>query len=1001
MIRIPLPRLLNRETLAFERRIRPVKACVELHATPLSTASIQLQENDTLPARSYVEMFTVLGSAGIYRVRSPQNSYGDENVSVSELEHAVTEVGDWIVKEEINEQMAPAQAMQRIFQHYRGNKWQLGDLSALGSDQVAVQVNRDILLQAMLAILDQVPDCIMDFDFSVTPWKINFIKRDSQVSAEGRLSRNVSSAKIIYDDSALCTRAYYEYSTETSGSMDGVPTFNPARLYSAGSYVQYQDEVYVLTEGHTPGVVWAETVKSKVTNIPSTNWAYIDADTIGTWGIVEREVPTGMDYSNAEALRVASDYIRKHKNPKISIEITGLELSARTGESIDHFRIGKLFRLALPKHGITVQDCIVGLVFDDVYGRPYDVDVSLASEEDTAVAFMHEVAETGGSVSAGGGRKKQDDVWKEFRTDIEKTDMYMDLWARRYNQAEEILQQAGLYIDVNGTLLYADDFENNLGSKFRVTTQLIESEVTNRQNADGELSSRISQTANQILQSVDNDVENLSGRISLTDRRAAMAVGTAYDDAHRRPYKNMSEFPETGTAGYLYVDNSTGYFYKWEGGQYVRTTDDLAIKAGEICIAINQSGESTAKLDADRILAGRNLETTLADLELPDWMDTTEGLIAEKATIVNLNALAARVGTLETDTLKTESLYSAISNLDTGRVKKLSVASGGNIKFEGNNIIFTDSTAANIVTNLKIELNSSTNTYTLSKYTLDGGGGWTPVGSFSRATSLSGAWSGGTYTVTASPQGKTKSTTLDSWTVSGNPWVCNAAGAADPNGKYVARVFIINDSDGNSTGFSDTFVIPASAVYDNGYNDATGSYTLSDGTLEITKSTNGSAFPLSFELTAGVSYDTTTHQYTATAYVDGTSAATKKSGVEAYNAGWIAGWNQARAKVTRSGNTIKRPKVATTASDPGTENFTTATAHNGTLSKGSAWGKAKSQYRVKTPGGTSGWDGEKSYEVVGSYKVSSSITVEYRSTGGYWGWNTEPSVGSPSITWST
>lgn len=915
MIRIPLPRLLNRDTLAFERRIRPVKASVELHATPLSTASIQLQEQDTLPARSYVEMFTVLGSAGIYRVRSPQNSYGDEDVSVSELEHAVTEVGDWIVKEEINEQMAPAQAMQRIFSHYRGNKWQLGDLSALGSDPVAVQANRDIVLQAMLAILDQVPDCIMDFDFSTTPWKINIIKRDSQVSAEGRLSRNVSTARIIYDDSALCTRAYYEYSSETSGSMDGIPTFDPAKLYSAGSYVQYQDEVYVLTEGHLPGVAWAETVKSKVTNIPSTTWAYIDADTIGTWGIVEREVPTGLDYSNTEALRVAYDYIRKHKNPKVSIEITGLELSARTGESIDHFRIGKLFRLALPKHNITVQDCIVGLVFDDVYGRPYDVYVSLAAEEDTAVTFLHEVVETGGSVSVGGGgggRKKQDDVWKEFRTGFEKTDMYMDLWARRYNQAEQILQQAGLYIDANGTLLYADDFENNLGSKFRVTTQLIESEVVNRQNADGVLSSRISQTANQIMQSVDNAVENLSGRISLTDRRAAMAVGTAYDDAHRRPYKNMSEFPEAGTAGYLYIDNSTGYFYKWEGGQYVRTDDDLAIKAGEICVAINQSGESTAKLDADRILAGRNLETTLADLELPDWMDTTEGLIAQKATIVDLNALRARVGTLETDAITTQTLQTGILTFNILNGNSISVDALG---------VNTNGLAVNgnsmLVSNVSVNGNTLTITHT---------NGTTET--FSKATTLSGGWSSGKFTVTAS-QGET----------------------------YYATI--------------DAIIANGAVTYDN-------STKLLNVPLKAMSKVNG-----------GSQVDT------------GYTTDFKVAGGLAYNAGWIAGWNQARAKVTRSGDTIKRPKVATTASDPGTEDFTTATAHNGTLNKGSAWGKAKSEYRVKTPGGTGSWTGSKGYEVVGSYKYSSSITFEYRSTDGYWGWNTEPSVGSPSISWST
>ena len=46
------------------------------------------------------------------------------------------------------------------------------------------------------------------------------------------------------------------------------------------------------------------------------------------------------------------------------------------------------------------------------------------------------------------------------------------------------------------------------------------------------------------------------------------------------------------------------------------------------------------------------------------------------------------------------------------------------------------------------------NTYKLQKK-IASSGTWTDVGSFSRATSLSGAWSGAAYTVTASPQGNT------------------------------------------------------------------------------------------------------------------------------------------------------------------------------------------------------------------------------------------------------
>jgi len=56
-----------------------------------------------------------------------------------------------------------------------------------------------------------------------------------------------------------------------------------------------------------------------------------------------------------------------------------------------------------------------------------------------------------------------------------------------------------------------------------------------------------------------------------------------------------------------------------------------------------------------------------------------------------------------------------------------------------------------------ISLTQSGNTYTLEWYTYGGTGGTKHTETFSRATTLSGAWSGGVYTVSASPQGNTNS----------------------------------------------------------------------------------------------------------------------------------------------------------------------------------------------------------------------------------------------------
>ena len=351
--RIPLPRLISADGLQFQRRLRPIKATVELNITPLSTASLQMPEGDSLPARAYVEMFTALGSAGFFRVRSPQDSYGDDT-AFAELEHAAVEIGDYLVRGKIQDTMSASDALEAVFGHYRGSLWQIAAGSI--SDTVVVDIDHDTVLSGLLAIMDQIPDYRMDFDFSTRPWTLRVVENSSSVTAEGRLGRNVSSARITYDDSELCTRAFYEIEDKDS-------------------------------EGK-----------------PISKWYTYDASTIDEYGIVERVVQVDISSTKSKAQRVVKEYLRKHKEPIISVEIDGQELSQITGESLDSFQIGKMFRLALPDYGVTVKRRITELIFDDVYEKPLQITVHLASALDTVVSFLHDVAAgTGSSVGSGGG----------------------------------------------------------------------------------------------------------------------------------------------------------------------------------------------------------------------------------------------------------------------------------------------------------------------------------------------------------------------------------------------------------------------------------------------------------------------------------------------------------------------------------------------------------------------------------------------------------------------
>ena len=469
---IPLPRLLAGAGYA-ERRIRPEKVSLNLSITPLSYATMELPTGESLPERGYVELFNCMGSAGIFRVRSPQDAYG-EDITTAELEHAIVEVGDYIVRTKYDEMMAAGAAMQAIFSHYRGSLWQLGSVAAMGSGQIAVQQDHTRVLEAMLALLDQTPSCMLAFDFSTTPWTVSVVSRGTTVTAEGRLSRNVNSARVIYDDTELCTRAYYELPDTEDAKPGNFPAFNVNKNNSSGSYVTNANKLYYLPNGHVKGTTWEDTDKTLKDDAPTTSWAYMDADTQAIYGIVEREVRTGSNYTLAEIQRVVTDYLRKHKKPRASVDISAAELSSITGEPLDSFEIGKLFRLALADYNnLTVEDNITALIWSDVYDDPYNIAVNLAEEEDTAITFLHDLDAKGGGGGGGGGAKKEEEVWKEYRTHFEQTDYYFDMYAQRVSRAEEVLQQAGLYIDANSVLVYAEDNENNLASKLKVQADRI------------------------------------------------------------------------------------------------------------------------------------------------------------------------------------------------------------------------------------------------------------------------------------------------------------------------------------------------------------------------------------------------------------------------------------------------------------------------------------------------------------------------------------------------
>ena len=176
-----------------------------------------------------------------------------------------------------------------------------------------------------------------------------------------------------------------------------------------------------------------------------------------------------------------------------------------------------------------------------------------------------------------------------------------------------------------------------------------------------------------------------------------------------------------------------------------------------------------------------------------------DNLIAARATINQLNAAVARIQTLEADSITTSNLESHIADIDVMVTKY--IAATGNISASAN-MIATDfllSSGSGATTSMKNSMrdvyikDNQDGTYTLQKKDWNNGSEWTDVVTFSKAgsaTTLSGSWSGKTYTVTASPQGNTISVSPDAYF---------EAQQGQPT--YRARVYLGTPSSSSTTGY--------------------------------------------------------------------------------------------------------------------------------------------------------------------------------------------------------
>lgn len=397
---VRLPRLLDAQ-LHEVCRLHPVTLSINERLVPPHDASMTLPPGEGASFHAWMELYTIDGSAGFYRVSGTSESY--VSTGDIDLEHSSAILGDAIIPGEGTYSGTCAEVLTAMLENQttliNGQKpWVLGTCAKSANIEYAYDCNN--ILSAMTEVVgDEKDGFALEFDDTHGfPWRVNVVSVETSASCEGRLSRNLESVSVSMSDDEFCTRIYCKS----------------------------------LPEPH-----------------------YIDGTTVGVWGIITKTITAGEGVTAESLKSYITRYLEDHKNPRNSIEINGVDLATATGESLDSFRIGRLFRLTLPDYGVKMEERILVRSITDVYGDPRGVRLTLASNiRDTAEDLVRiDNTVTGGSSQnstrkyIGGG--KGTGLSKTSVLDmLKKTDSFT-------SATEAWVKEAGVKIEANRADLYA------------------------------------------------------------------------------------------------------------------------------------------------------------------------------------------------------------------------------------------------------------------------------------------------------------------------------------------------------------------------------------------------------------------------------------------------------------------------------------------------------------------------------------------------------------------
>ena len=416
------------------------------------------------------------------------------------------------------------------------------------------------------------------------------------------------------------------------------------------------------------------------------------------YGVIEHTETDTSRETDGELRSWANEKLSRHAEPVVNIDVEGMELVESTGEPLDKLRLGRMCRVPLPEFGTTITERIVSLTYQDKVHQPEVVRITLANNRDDIARIIADNMKSGGRGGRGAARQaKEDHAW------FEDTNDHVAMCA-------EGIVGVDAQGNPNWTLL----------SQIIVDGTGIHQDVTETQNGLEIANTHIEQNARAITMEATRASEAegaLSGRLTV----AADAITAEV---------NRATGAESGLSSRITVNaNSITTEVTNRKNADTALSSRITQEADRISLVVEGTGEN-AKIKPASIVAAINAQTGSSKVTISADEIDIDGVVS---------SLASKNITCSELTV-TSGLYCESSAEFDSDVSCSATISCGNIEIgDYDNVV------------VSAEVNDNTLTLTFADGdTLD----------FSKATTLSGEWSGTvaagkSYKVTASPQGTT------------------------------------------------------------------------------------------------------------------------------------------------------------------------------------------------------------------------------------------------------